>query len=167
MLSLGVGLQQLATRRLAGSGMFDTVFVTSKQDFRGFDREDDQKTEHPENAPVLDEPARATMTHLQYVTEVEPEIRVMGEIVSAGQAHLGFVTGLPMSARENEAFDNLQGKFFPRCRRPSADPAGAHSLRRSRRGESAARPLPAPGRRWLHLRLSGHPRPLQIRRDSS
>ena len=43
MLSLGVGLQQLATRRLAGSGMFDTVFVTSKQDFRGFDREEDQK----------------------------------------------------------------------------------------------------------------------------
>jgi putative ABC transport system permease protein len=112
MLSLGVGLQQLATRRLAGSGMFDTVFVTSKQDFRGFDREDDQKNEHPENAPVLDEPARATMTHLHYVTEVEPEIRVMGEIVSGGQTHFGFVTGLPMSARENEAFDNLQGKFF-------------------------------------------------------
>ncbi len=112
MLSLGVGLQQLATRRLAGSGMFDTVFVTSKQDFRGFDREDDQKNEHPENAPVLDEPARATMTHLQYVTEVEPEIRVMGEIVSGGQTHFGFVTGLPMSARENEAFDNVQGKFF-------------------------------------------------------
>ncbi len=112
MLSLGVGLQQLATRRLAGSGMFDTVFVTSKQDFRGFDREDDQKTEHPENAPVIDEPARDKMTHLQYVTEVEPEIRVMGEIVSGGQTHFGFVTGLPMSARENEAFDNLQGKFF-------------------------------------------------------
>ncbi len=112
MLSLGVGLQQLATRRLAGSGMFDTVFVTSKQDFRGFDREEDQKTEHPENAPVLDEAARDKMTHLQYVTEVEPEIRVMGEIVSNGQTHFGFVTGLPMSARENEAFDNLQGKFF-------------------------------------------------------
>ncbi len=112
MLSLGVGLQQLATRRLAGSGMFDTVFVTSKQDFRGFDREDDQKTEHPENAPVIDEPARGKMTRLPYVTEVEPEIRVMGEIVSGGQTHFGFVTGLPMSARENEAFDNLQGKFF-------------------------------------------------------
>ena len=112
MLSLGVGLQQLATRRLAGSGIFDTVFVTSKQDFRGFDREDDQKTEHPESAPVMDEAARDKMTHLQYVTEVEPEIRVMGEIVSGGQTHFGFVTGLPMSARENEAFDNLQGKFF-------------------------------------------------------
>ena len=112
MLSLGVGLQQLATRRLAGSGMFDTVFVTSKQDFRGFDREDDQKTEHPEKAPVLDEPARGLMTRLRYVTEVEPEVRVMGEIVYNGETHFGFVTGLPVSARENEAFDNLQGKFF-------------------------------------------------------
>jgi len=112
MLSLGVGLQQLATRRLAGSGMFDTVFVTSKQDFRGFDREDDQKTEHPEKAPVLDQPARDQMARLKYVTEVEPEVRVMGEIIYDGQTHFGFVTGLPMSARENEAFDNLQGKFF-------------------------------------------------------
>ncbi|MFZ0793662.1 MAG: FtsX-like permease family protein [Candidatus Korobacteraceae bacterium] len=114
MLSLGVGLQQLATKRLAGSGMFDTVFVTSKQDFRGFDREQDQKDQHPENAPVLDDAARDKMAHLQYVTEVEPEIRVMGEIVYGGQTHYGFVSGLPMSARENEAFDNLQGKFFSR-----------------------------------------------------
>ncbi len=112
MLSLGVGLQQLATKRLAGSGMFDTVFVTSKQDFRGFDREEDRKDQHPEKAPVLDEAARQKMTQLPNVTEVEPEIRVMGEIVYNGQTHFGFVTGLPMSARENEAFDNLQGKFF-------------------------------------------------------
>ena len=112
MLSLGVGLQQMATRRLAGSGLFDTVFVTSRQDFRGFDREDDAKNLHPEQAPVLDEPARVKITKLPNVTEVEPEIRVMGEVVSGGETHFGFVTGLPMSARENEAFDNLRGKFF-------------------------------------------------------
>jgi len=112
MLSLGVGLQQMATRRLAGSGLFDTVFVTSRQDFRGFDREDDAKAPHPDQAPVLDEPARVKITHLTNVTEVEPEIRVMGEVVSGGETHFGFVTGLPMSARENEAFDNLKGKFF-------------------------------------------------------
>jgi putative ABC transport system permease protein len=112
MLSLGVGLQQLATRRLAGSGLFDTVFVTSKQDFRGFDREDDAKTPHPEQSPVLDEAARAKITHLPNVTEVEPEIRVMGEVVADGETHFGFVTGLPISARENEAFENLKGKFF-------------------------------------------------------
>jgi putative ABC transport system permease protein len=112
MLSLGVGLQQLATRRLAGSGLFDTVFVTSRQDFRGFDREDDAKQPHPDQAPVLDEAARTKITHLPNVTEVEPEIRVMGEVMSNGETHFGFVTGLPMSARENEAFDNLKGKFF-------------------------------------------------------
>jgi len=112
MLSLGVGLQQMATRRLAGSGLFDTVFVTSRQDFRGFDREDDAKAPHPEQAPVLDEPARVKITKLPNVTEVEPEIRVMGEVVSGGETHFGFVTGLPMSAGENEAFDNLKGKFF-------------------------------------------------------
>jgi putative ABC transport system permease protein len=112
MLSLGVGLQQMATRRLAGSGLFDTVFVTSRQDYRGFDREDDAKNPHPEQAPVLNEPARARITQLPNVNEVEPEIRVMGEIVSGGETHFGFVTGLPMSARENEAFDSLKGKFF-------------------------------------------------------
>jgi putative ABC transport system permease protein len=112
MLSLGVGLQQLATRRLAGSGLFDTVFVTSRQDYRGFDREDDAKTPHPEQAPVLDEEARTKIAHLPNVTEVEPEIRVMGEVIANGETHFGFVTGLPMSARENEAFDNLKGKFF-------------------------------------------------------
>lgn len=114
MLSLGVGLQQLATRRLAGSGMFNTVFVMSKQDTRGFDRDEDRRDQHPENAPVLDEAARQQMAQLPYVTEVEPEVRVMGQIFYNGQTHFGFVTGLPMSARENEAFDNMQGKFFSR-----------------------------------------------------
>jgi putative ABC transport system permease protein len=112
MLSLGVGLQQMATRRLAGSGLFDTVFVTSRQDFRGFDREDDAKNPHPDQAPVLDEAARKKIAHLPNVTEVEPEIRVMGEVIAGGETHFGFVTGLPMSARENEAFDNMKGKFF-------------------------------------------------------
>lgn len=112
MLSLGVGLQQLATRRLAGSGLFDTVFVTSRQDFRGFDKDDDAKAPHPEQAPPLDEPARVKITQLPNVTEVEPEIRVMGEVIYGGETHFGFVTGLPASARENEAFESLKGKFF-------------------------------------------------------
>jgi putative ABC transport system permease protein len=112
MLSLGVGLQTLATKRLAGSGMFDTVFVTSRQDFRGFDKEDDAKTQNPEKAPILDEPARQNITKLPNVTEVEPEMRVMGEVAYNGETHLGFVTGLPMSAKDNEAFETLKGNFF-------------------------------------------------------
>ena len=35
MLSLGIGLQKLATRQLGRSGLFDTVVVTSRQDSRG------------------------------------------------------------------------------------------------------------------------------------
>src|SRR5438270_11927765 len=35
MLSLGVGLQKLATRQLGRSGLFDTIIVTSRQDGRG------------------------------------------------------------------------------------------------------------------------------------
>lgn len=38
MLSLGVGLQELASKRLASTGLFDTVFVTSKANLRGFGR---------------------------------------------------------------------------------------------------------------------------------
>ena len=41
MLSLGIGLQQLATRRLVKSGLFDTVVVTSRRDLRNFNRSDD------------------------------------------------------------------------------------------------------------------------------
>ena len=32
MLSLGVGLQELATKRLSNSGLFDTVIVMSKSE---------------------------------------------------------------------------------------------------------------------------------------
>ena len=38
MLSLGIGLQQLASRRLMKSGLFDTVVVTSRRDLRNFGR---------------------------------------------------------------------------------------------------------------------------------
>ncbi len=62
---------------------------------------------------MLDEAgARRRWPACRYVTEVEPEVRVMGQIVYGGQTHFGFVTGLPMSARENEAFDNLAGEVL-------------------------------------------------------
>jgi ABC-type lipoprotein release transport system permease subunit len=42
MLSLGIGLQQLASRRLMKSGLFDTVVVTSRREMRGMAREDER-----------------------------------------------------------------------------------------------------------------------------
>ena len=35
MLSLGVGLQELASKRLSRSGLFNAVFVASRANFRG------------------------------------------------------------------------------------------------------------------------------------
>ena len=35
MLSLGVGLQEVASKRLKRSGLFDTVYVFSRQNLRG------------------------------------------------------------------------------------------------------------------------------------
>jgi ABC-type lipoprotein release transport system permease subunit len=43
MLSLGIGLQRMASRRLKTSGLFDTVVVTSRRDLRSFNRDQDPK----------------------------------------------------------------------------------------------------------------------------
>src|SRR3954454_9502735 len=111
MLSLGVGLQQLANSRLAKSGIFDTVFVTSPQDFRG-GREDRDKKNEPEPNRNLDEAARAEIAKLPNVLEVAPEIRVMTDIRYKDKSYPAFLGALPPSAKEGDAFENMQGKFF-------------------------------------------------------
>ena len=54
MLSLGVGLQTLASQRLNKSGLFDAVFVTSKRGMRGMDGDgparDQRRSAKPEDA---------------------------------------------------------------------------------------------------------------------
>ncbi len=57
MLSLGVGLQELASKRLSQSGLFDTIFVTPKNNFRGMGR---PQREAPSDKPprALDDDAR-------------------------------------------------------------------------------------------------------------
>ena len=57
MLSLGIGLQQLAGRRLQKSGLFDTVVVTSRRDLRGFNREQEENGPAPAESPALNESA--------------------------------------------------------------------------------------------------------------
>ncbi len=110
MLSLGIGLQEMASRRLKSSGLFDTIFVTSRQDFRGAEREDRQ--EKSEEVRVLDDTARSEMQKLSGVIEVFPEIRLTTEARYEGKMHFAFVAALPPSARENEAFETLQGSYF-------------------------------------------------------
>jgi putative ABC transport system permease protein len=112
MLSLGIGLQQLASRRLEKSGLFDTVVVSSRRDLRGFGREDEGRGPAPAESPSLDESARQAIERLPNVREAYPDIRFVTEIRFQDKPHLTMVAGLPFSAKNNDAFDGMQGSFF-------------------------------------------------------
>src|SRR5919204_411110 len=112
MLSLGVGLQQMANRRLAKSGLFDTVVVTSRRDFRSFDRGDRQNSATAAESRALDEQTRAECEKLPNVLEATPDIRFITELRYQDKPHLTMVSGVAWSARNNDAFDNMQGRFF-------------------------------------------------------
>src|SRR5438477_872807 len=75
MLSLGVGLQQLANSRLSKSGLFDSIFVTAKSNFRGPGSGPPATRLPAAKARPLDEDARAEISRLPNVTEVYPQIR--------------------------------------------------------------------------------------------
>jgi ABC-type antimicrobial peptide transport system permease subunit len=125
MLSLGVGLQELATKRLSNSGLFDTVIVMSKSGLRGFGRPSEpprragdgsDQSNEPGRAsrvsPPLDDAAREALQKLPDVVEVYPQIRFPTEVRFAGKPYATMVAGIPDSARGNGAFDGIGGKFF-------------------------------------------------------
>ncbi|HXZ40020.1 MAG TPA: ABC transporter permease, partial [Terriglobales bacterium] len=112
MLSLGIGLQQLADRRLEKSGLFDTVIVTSRRDLRNFSREQEQNGPAPAESPSLDEPARQKIEQLPNVLEAYPDIRFVTELRYEDKPHLTTVAGLTSSARNNDAFEGMAGSFF-------------------------------------------------------
>lgn len=112
MLSLGTGLQQLFSRRLQKSGLFDTVFVTSRREMRGMGREEERNGPSPGESRVLDEAARSEIEHLPNVTEANPDIRFVTELRFEDKPHLTMISALPPSARSNEAFEKIEGGFF-------------------------------------------------------
>ena len=112
MLSLGIGLQQLATRRLVKSGLFDTVVVTSRRDLRNFNRDEDQGGLAPAESPALDEPSRQKIERLPNVTEAYPDLRFITSFTYDDKPHLTMVAGVPASYRTNDAFEGIQGSFF-------------------------------------------------------
>lgn len=114
MLSLGIGLQQLFSRRLAKSGLFDTVLVTSRRDLRGMgrDRDEERNAPTPGESRVLDESARREIEHLPNVLEAYPDIRFISELRFGDKPHLTTISALPESAKSNDAFDGMQGHFF-------------------------------------------------------
>jgi len=112
MLSLGIGLQQLASQRLKKSGLFDTVVVTSRRDLRNF-REQREGGQLPADSPVLDEPARRGIEQFPGVVEAYPDIRFITDFRFDDKPHLTMVAGVPFSAKNNnDAFDGMQGSFF-------------------------------------------------------
>jgi putative ABC transport system permease protein len=118
MLSLGIGLQKLATKHLAKSGLFDTVVVTSRRELRGFNRDDERSTASAAESRTLDEPARQEIERLPDVLEAYPDIRFITELSYQNKTHLTMVSGIPDSARSNDAFTGIPGSFFSSERAP-------------------------------------------------
>src|SRR5213082_3477777 len=80
MLSLGIGLQQMASRRLVKSGLFDTIIVTSRREMRGMGREEERNGPAPGESRVLDEAARSEIERMPNVAEAYPDIRFPTEL---------------------------------------------------------------------------------------
>lgn len=115
MLSLGVGLQQFASRRLASSGLFNAIFVTSRLNFQGFERRGSEgagSSASSEKALPLDESARQEFLKLANVTEANPQVRFMTEVRFGNTPYPTMVAGVPESGRTDGAFDGMQGAFF-------------------------------------------------------
>jgi putative ABC transport system permease protein len=120
MLSLGVGLQQLASSRLAKSGLFDSIFVTPKTNLRGPGAGPPATRAAAPKARPLDEAARVEITKLPNVIEVYPQIRFFTEVRFDGKPFATMVAGMPESSKQSGAFDGMQGAFFSS---PNADEA--------------------------------------------
>jgi putative ABC transport system permease protein len=114
MLSLGVGLQTLASQRLTKSGLFDAVFVTSRRDFRGpgGDGPPRKSSAPPEKFKPLDDDSRQQFAKLPNVVDVYPQIRFLTDVRFLGNSYSTNVLGVPESSRATSAFDSITGKYF-------------------------------------------------------
>jgi len=112
MLSLGVGLQQLASSRLSKSGLFDSIFVTAKTNLRGPGAGPPATRAASPKARPLDEDARTELTKLPNVIEVYPQIRFFTEVRFDGKPFATVVAGMPESSKQSGSFDGMQGSFF-------------------------------------------------------
>jgi putative ABC transport system permease protein len=110
-MSIGVGLQQFTSKRLSQSGLFDTIFVTAKNNFRGMGRpQREVQTDKPPRP--LDEDARRELEKLPNVIEVYPQVRFFTEVRFHNKPYATVVAGMPDSSRNSGAFDGMQGNFF-------------------------------------------------------
>ena len=118
-LSLGIGLQALATKRLSNSGLFDTVIVTQRRNVQSM-RRPPAESSPAKNARLLDDDAKNELERLPNVVEVYSQVRFPTEVRYDGTPYSTIVAGIPASARGNGSFDGIQGSFFSG---PNADEA--------------------------------------------
>jgi putative ABC transport system permease protein len=116
MLSLGVGLQNLASKQLGRSGLFDSIIVASRADWRTQDDERQAGRIQSSQMPTLDDKARNEIRGLPHIKAVYPDIRLMAELRfhngTDEKSHFSMLAALPATARASEVFDELQGNFF-------------------------------------------------------
>ncbi len=110
-LSLGIGLQALATKRLSNSGLFDTVIVTQRRNLQGM-RRPPSEAGPASDARALDDDAKKDLEKLPNVAEVYSQIRFPTEVRYSGNPYSTIVAGIPASAQANGSFDGIQGSFF-------------------------------------------------------
>ena len=123
MLSLGAGLQNLVSDRFSRSGLFNTIGVFTARDFRGMQQNERRGGVMDTKARPLDLQARTEISALPDVLEVYPEIRMLTDVSFQGRTLFTSVSGLSPSARQNEAFEKMRGRFFSS---PDADEVILH-----------------------------------------
>lgn len=117
MLSLGIGLQDMMTRRLQRGGLFDTVMVRPQTNLvrPGQQARNRLMGRAPEPEPTLvrlDDAARRQLEQLPEVIEVYPEVEFTADARLGNEGRLTRVNSLPSSASSNEAFEGMLGRFF-------------------------------------------------------
>jgi putative ABC transport system permease protein len=111
MVSLGVGLQELASERLLRSGLFDAVFVTSPRGFAG-PGGGPARVAQIKDAKLLDEVARQRLAKIPNVVEVYPQIRFLAQVKFESSNTNTSVLGLPASSKSSGALEGMKGTFF-------------------------------------------------------
>jgi putative ABC transport system permease protein len=143
MLSLGIGLQQLAMSRLQGSGLFNRVYVMPRpiggsltgrggggRGGRGRAQQADD-TPTPGLPPQLQPPmkpltstVRKQLAGMPNVVSVFPELRFTADLRYGGTGHVTSASSVPFDARGTGQFDPITGSFFSG---PNANEAILHT----------------------------------------
>jgi putative ABC transport system permease protein len=110
MLSLGIGLQRLASTGIERSGLFDTLTVTP---IEGGEGPGFGAPAPKGESRILDEAARNEIAKLPEAREVYPSLTFSADW-KHGQdpARRATAQGTPMSAMQSEPFSGVQGRFF-------------------------------------------------------